>query len=953
MPRPTLEIRGAHEHNLKHVDVTIPKGTLTVFTGVSGSGKSSLAFDTLFNEGQRRYVESLSTYARQFLGQAEKPRYESIKGLSPTIAIEQKAASSNPRSTVGTVTEVHDYLRVLFARLGVQHCYQCERTVGRADIDQVVERIARLGEGTRFLVLAPVVRHRKGEFKDLFADLRKEGFVRARVDGEVVELAELPTLDKKLKHSIEVIVDRLVVRDDARARITDSCELALKVGDGLLVVEPVGRGDEPPPSAPLLFSEHNYCAWCDLAFPELVPQIFSFNSPLGMCVACNGLGTTFEADDAKIVPDPSVSVRAGAIEPWRNRFEMQTSWTEDIVRGVADAYAIDLDRPFGDLPAAHRKILLYGSPKRVKVDWKTEKSSGTWNAKYEGVARTITRRWHETSSDDARRFYESFMTRAHCTACGGSRLKPEPAAVRFEGVTLADLLGRAVHEARDFFDGLELQGSRATIGAELVKEISNRLGFLVNVGLGYLTLDRTAHTLSGGESQRIRLASQLGNELTGVVYILDEPSIGLHPRDNLRLIETLERLRDIGNTVVVVEHDRETIEAADHLIDFGPGAGRHGGQVVFSGPPRELVAAASTLTGQYLAGVKGIEPPPAPRDPAGWLVVRGASENNLKDVDVRIPTGVLTVFTGVSGAGKSTVVNQILYPAAARAIHRARAQPGAHDAIEGLDAFDKVIDIDQKPIGRTPRSNPATYTKVFDAIRGVFARTRDARALGYKPGRFSFNVKGGRCEHCKGDGLLKVEMHFLADVYVPCERCGGRRFNEGTLKVKYRGHSIADVLDMSVDDALEVFGNVPKIKRILSTLVDVGLGYIAVGQPSTTLSGGEAQRIKLSRELARRGTGRTLYILDEPSTGLHFDDVAKLLKVLQRLVDQGNTVVVIEHNTDIVRCADWIIDLGPEGGDAGGRVVAAGPPVDVAASPESYTGAVLRALQGEAPSTAA
>tara|TARA_B100000029_G_scaffold295913_1_gene289199 strand:- start:1283 stop:4123 length:2841 start_codon:yes stop_codon:yes gene_type:complete len=936
-----IEILGADEHNLQKVDVRIPKYRLTVFTGVSGSGKSSLAFDTLFHEGQRRYVESLSTYARQFLSQAEKPRYDSIRGLSPTIAIEQKSASSNPRSTVGTVTEVHDHLRVLYARLGRQHCHSCDREVGRADIDQIVDVILRLPEETRCLILAPVVRHRKGEFRDLFKEFQADGFVRVRVDGETYELPDVPELDKKFKHTIEVVVDRLVVRANARARLADSCEVALRLTEGLLVVEPMGD------SEPLLFSEHNYCAHCDIAFPELTPQCFSFNSPLGMCSSCNGLGTTFEADPAKIVPDPSLSIGAGAIAPWNNRFIMGGSWTEDIIRGVADAYSIDLDCPFEDLSKTHRRIVLYGVSRRVRVEKRGRNFRGTVNARYEGVAHTIGRRWHETSSERSRRFYEEFMSRRQCSTCEGSRLRPESSAVLFNGHSLIELLGWPVHKAQEFFDALDLVGQRAVIGEELTKEISNRLRFLSNVGLGYLTLDRTAHTLSGGEAQRIRLASQLGNELTGVTYILDEPSIGLHSRDNKALIETLERLRDLGNTVVVVEHDRETIEAADHLIDFGPGAGRHGGTIVYSGPPKKISTSKSSITGDYLTGKREIAVPTTRRSPGGWIRVRNASQNNLKNIDVEIPSGCFVVCTGVSGAGKSTLVNQILGPAAANHLQRGSKRVGAHDGIDGLEQFDKAVVIDQKPIGRTPRSNPATYTKVLDPIRSVFAQTVEARAAGYKPGRFSFNVRGGRCEYCTGDGSLKVEMHFLADVWVNCPRCNGRRFNDATLNVKFKDQSIADVLEMPVDSAVEVFANHPKTARILQTLQDVGLGYIALGQPSTTLSGGEAQRIKLSRELAKRSTGKTLYILDEPTTGLHFDDVAKLLTVIHRLVDGGNTVVMIEHHTDVILNADWIIDLGPEGGESGGRVIAEGPPEEIIRNKKSFTGQILaEAMKG-------
>ena len=936
MATENLEIRGAHEHNLRHVDLTIPKGKLVVFCGVSGSGKSSLAFDTLFNEGQRRYVESLSTYARQFLGQAEKPKYESIRGLSPTIAIEQKAASSNPRSTVGTVTEILDYLRVLYARLGKQHCYQCGQAVGKADIDQIVSAIMRLGEGCRLMVLAPVVRHRKGEYKDLISQLKRDGYVRARVDGELYDLNDVPVLDKKKKHSIDVVVDRIVLDDEVKPRLSDSCELAMQLAEGLLVIDLVDGEQEP-----LLFSEHNYCMRCDIAYPALSPQFFSFNSPLGMCSSCNGLGTNYEPDPHKIVPDPSCSMKDGAIDPWRNRFAMGNSWTEDIVRGVAETYGIDMSLPFEELTAKQQKVILFGSRKRVTVAWDHKNSSGEWQARYEGIANTIKRRWKETGSEDMRRFYESYMTLKDCNTCEGTRLRPEPSAVYFHGATLPEMVSWSVEKAHQHFEDLSLEGSDEVIGAEVVKEVTNRLQFLRNVGLSYLTLDRTAHTLSGGEAQRIRLASQLGNELTGVIYILDEPSIGLHPRDNSRLIDTLKRLRDLGNTVVVVEHDRETIEAADHLVDFGPGAGRTGGSVVFSGPPSDVLSSKESLTGAYLSGRRIIEKPDQRRAGKGELLLKGICENNLKEIDVQIPTECLVVFTGVSGAGKSTVVNQVLYPAVSNVLHKTHRKEGKHKGVEGLEQFDKIIAIDQKPIGRTPRSNPATYTKLLDPIRAVFAQTVEARSLGYKPGRFSFNVKGGRCEHCSGDGMLKVEMHFLADVWVRCDRCNGRRFNEQTLRVKFKGKSISDVLEMSVNEAIEVFENIPRVLRILKTLQDVGLGYIALGQPSTTLSGGEAQRIKLARELAKRATGRTLYILDEPTTGLHFEDVSKLLAVIHRLVDSGNTVVVIEHHTDVIQSADWIVDLGPEGGDMGGTVVVSGTPEDVARCSASYTGRFL------------
>ncbi len=939
--REWLEVRGAGEHNLKHVDVRVPKHALVVFTGPSGSGKSSLAFDTIYAEGQRRYVESLSSYARQFLGQMEKPRVDHIRGLSPTIAIEQKAASNNPRSTVGTITEVHDYLRVLWARIGRQHCHHCARPVERASAQEIVDRLAALAPGTRFLLLARLVDTRKGEHRDVIEQAVGEGFARFRIDGVVVGAEELPALDKKRKHTIDVVVDRLAVPAAGgleRRRLTDSVETALARGRGRLLVQVVG-GEER------LFSETLWCHWCDEGFPELTPQTFSFNSPLGMCPDCNGLGTKPEMDPALVVPDPEKSVRQGAIEPWANVVRSE-GWTGSLLANIAATFGIDFDRPWNRLPERHRDLLLRGSRGR-KVALKLKFATGKieFERPFEGVLNELYRRFRQTRSEGMRRWYMRYLSETRCSSCDGRRLRPASSAVTVGGRSLPEVSGLAIAEARAFLGGLALGATERQIAAELVREIDSRLGFLVDVGLGYLSLDRPGPSLSGGESQRIRLASQIGSELTGVLYVLDEPSIGLHQRDNARLLTTLAHLRDLGNTVIVVEHDRETIEAADHVVDFGPGAGLAGGEIVYAGGVAGLRRCARSLTGRYLSGRAEI-PASATRRPGNGKTIRieQATAHNLAGVTVDIPLGTLTAVTGVSGAGKSTLVNAVLYPALQRALHGSAIAPGEHAALRGIEHVDKVIDIDQKPIGRTPRSNPATYTKVFDAVRDVFAMTPEARTFGWRAGRFSFNVKGGRCEACEGDGVRRIEMHFLADVYVPCEVCRGRRFNDATLRVTFKGLSIADVLALSVDEALGVFANQPRVLPGLRTLAEVGLGYVKLGQPSPTLSGGEAQRIKLSRELSKAATGRTLYILDEPTTGLHFDDLRKLLHVLGRLVDAGNTVVVIEHNLDVIRCADWVIDLGPEGGAAGGRVVAVGTPEDVAACHESHTGRFLRPL---------
>jgi excinuclease ABC subunit A len=959
----TISVRGAAEHNLAVEHLEIPKKRLVVFTGVSGSGKSSLAFDTLYAEGQRRYVESLSAYARQFLGQLDKPRYESLRGLSPTIAIEQKSASSNPRSTVGTVTEIYDYLRVLYARVGEQRCHGCGRKVAAQSAAEIVEHLQALPAGSKVTLLAPVVQGRKGEHKDVLDTARKAGYTRVRINGEILRLEEAPALSKKHKHNIEIVTDRLVIKpredSDARKRLTDSVEATLKAGQGTLIVrpEPTKDGDGP---AEYMLSEHRACPECGIAFPELSPQSFSFNSPLGMCPECTGLGTRMEMDPDLVVSRPELSIRQGAIEPWASAVERGEGWVFNIIQALSTEFKIDLDRPWNQLPARDQHLVLHGTDQRVQVKWAGRHGSGAWAMRFEGLLPTLMRRYKQTSSDFMRTYYEKFLREAPCSSCEGQRLRPESRAVVLHGTgpnlsqvglergfSIVEVCRLTVAEAATFFGGLQLGGSRAVIAAELLKEIGARLSFLLNVGLDYLSLDRSAATLSGGEAQRIRLASQLGSELSGVMYVLDEPSIGLHQRDNRRLIQTLMRLRDQGNSVLVVEHDAETILSADWVVDFGPGAGRSGGHAVFSGPPAALLQAEGSLTGAYLSGRQRIAVPRARRKPREFLEIRGAREHNLKGENVKVPLGVFCAVTGVSGAGKSSLVNGILRPALMRALHDSREPVGAHDKILGLSHLDKIIAIDQQPIGRTPRSNTATYTKAFDLIRDLFAELPESRAYGYKAGRFSFNVKGGRCEACEGDGVKRVEMHFLADVFVPCEVCGGKRYNEATLRVQYRGKSIAEVLDTPIAEARELFRNHSSLLRVLDTLCDVGLGYISLGQPAPTLSGGEAQRVKLARELCRRDTGRTLYVLDEPTTGLHFEDVRKLLVVLNRLVDAGNTVLVIEHNLDVIKCADWVLDLGPEGGGRGGYVVAQGTPEQVAAAAGSYTGQYLQeALSG-------
>jgi excinuclease ABC subunit A len=914
-------VRGAREHNLKNVTVEIPKHSLVVMTGVSGSGKSSLAFDTLYAEGQRRYVESLSSYARQFLGQMEKPKYDSIRGLSPTISIEQKSASSNPRSTVGTVTEVHDYLRVLYASIGVQHCPSCGKPARAQSAQQIVDALLEEQKGQQLLVMAPLERQRKGTHQDRLSELKSRGFVRVRIDGKLTKLdADDIALDKKKKHDIDLVIDRVAATSGERTRLTDSVESALREGQGSVLI--AGNGAERT------YSERAACVDCGLSFPELLPLAFSFNSPLGFCAECNGLGSRPEMDPDLVVPNGKLSIRQGAITVWAGAMSRGEGWKAHGIEWIANTFSIDLDKPWEKLPKSQRDAILFGG-KRGRAEW-------------EGLCNQMMRRLKATESEEMKQYYLRFFSSKPCPACRGGRLRPESRAVMIHGKSIDQVSALRIEAALEWITKLPLKGAEARIGEELQKEIGARLGFLVNVGLGYLTLDRAAATLSGGESQRIRLASQIGSELTGVIYILDEPSIGLHQRDNRRLLDTLKALRDLGNSVLVVEHDEETMREADHLIDFGPGAGVLGGEVVAAGTPEEVMRVEKSLTGGFLSGRLRIELPSERRSGNGKaLWVRGAREHNLQNLDVRFPLGAFVAVTGVSGAGKSTLVNGILRPALARALHDAREAVGEHRGIEGIEHIDKVIAIDQKPIGRTPRSNPATYTKVFDAIRELYAGLPEARAYGYDAGRFSFNVKGGRCEACSGDGLRCVEMHFLPDVYVTCEVCKGQRFNDSTLRVRYKGKNIAETLELSVSEGLEQFAVHTQIMRGLKTLDDVGLGYLKIGQPSPTLSGGEAQRIKLARELSRVGTGRTLYILDEPTTGLHFADVERLLGVLSRLVDAGNTLVVIEHNLDVIAHADWVIDLGPEGGSSGGRLVGEGTPEALARVRESHTGRYL------------
>jgi excinuclease ABC subunit A len=939
----SIVVEGAREHNLQVDRLELPKHQLVVITGPSGSGKSSLAFDTLYAEGQRRYVESLSAYARQFLGQMEKPKYERIRGLSPTIAIQQKSASSNPRSTVGTITEIYDYLRVLYARAGEQRCYQCGGPVMARSAAEVVDELAQLPDKTSVTLLAPKAENRKGEFRELFVESRKAGFVRARIDGMIVRLEDVDQLEKQKKHSIELVIDRLTINAADRGRLTDSVETALREGKGKIMVDVAGE------RTPRMYSEDRACPTCGIGFPELSPQSFSFNSPLGMCVECNGLGDRQAADPDLVVPDATLSIRQGAVAVWGEAIAKDSGWTANIVKSIAKSFKIDLDKPWNKLAEKHREVLMYGTgDKRVTVSWEGRHSTGEWAMRFEGILAQLERRHRESNSDRTKAHYEQFFRSIPCSVCHGTRLRPESRAVFVGDKPIVGVTGMTVRQAYDFITGMKLTGSRLQIAGEVLKEIRARLTFLLDVGLDYLTLHRAAGTLSGGEAQRIRLASQLGSELSGVLYVLDEPSIGLHQRDNERLIKTLHRLRDLGNTVLVVEHDEATIEAADWVVDFGPGAGRHGGRVVAEGTPAQIKLEPGSITGQFLSGADRIEVPPKRREARGWIELTGATEHNLKNIDVRIPLGCMVAVTGVSGAGKSSLINATLYPALNRILHRSMDRVGPHKTLTGLGQIDKCIVIDQQPIGRTPRSNAATYTKAFDLIRELYAQMPQAKTYGYQAGRFSFNVSakqgGGRCEACEGAGVREVEMHFLPNVFVTCEVCKGKRYNDATLRVTYKDKSIAQILDTPIEEAAVLFQHHKQLSRIMNTLVDVGLGYLTLGQPATTLSGGEAQRVKLARELARVQTGRTLYLLDEPTTGLHFGDVKMLLGVLGRLVDGGNTVLVIEHNLDVVKTSDWIIDLGPEGGNAGGEVIAEGTPEQVAKHPRSYTGQFVKPL---------
>ena len=941
-----IVVRGAREHNLKNVTVSLPRDVMVVVTGLSGSGKSSLAFDTIYAEGQRRYVESLSAYARQFLGQMDKPDVDHIDGLSPAVSIDQKTTSNNPRSTVATVTEIYDYLRLLYARAGRPHCHVCGFPVASSTPQQMVEKVLELPEKERFMVLAPVVRGRKGEYGKLFKDLSESGYARVRVDGELHELPVDLNLDKNYKHDVEVVVDRLVVREGIERRLTDSVETALGLAEGLVLVETVERDGSGNLGESMLFSENFMCTNCGASIAEIQPRTFSFNSPHGACSRCDGLGSRLEIDPVLVVPNEDLSVNEGAVVPWANS---QTEYHGSVLQGLAEKYGIDLDTRWCDLPEEHKKLILYGTEdERIYVSYRNRYGRRRqYMTRFDGVVGNLEKRYIETDSEYRREKIEEFMSHVPCPKCKGARLRPEALAVSVGGKNIHEFTELSVTEAQGFFEAVEFTPREWLIAERVVKEIRERLGFLVDVGLGYLTLSRSAGTLSGGEAQRIRLASQVGSGLVGVLYVLDEPSIGLHQRDNRRLLATLTKLRDLGNTLVVVEHDEETIRAADHVLDVGPGAGVHGGEIVAQGSVADIEDEERSVTGDFLSGRRRIEPPEQRREPTGAVELLGAMEHNLKGVDVEFPLGVFACVTGVSGSGKSTLVNEILYKALANAVNRGKHRPGRHAGLKGVEEIDKVIDIDQSPIGRTPRSNPATYTKVFDHIRQLFAATPEAKIRGYKPGRFSFNVKGGRCEACRGDGQIRIEMHFLPDVYVPCEVCKGRRYNAETLRVTYKGKSIADVLEMTVDEACEFFAPVPAISRRMDTLRDVGLGYIRLGQPATTLSGGEAQRVKLASELGKRATGKTLYILDEPTTGLHFADVEKLLRILHRLVDAGNTVIVIEHNLDVIRSADHVIDLGPEGGDGGGEIVAVGTPEEVARVEESHTGRFLRDLLPE------
>ena len=935
--RKYIRIRGASEHNLKHIDVDIPRDEFVVLTGLSGSGKSSLAFDTIYAEGQRRYMESLSSYARQFLGQMEKPNVEKIEGLSPAISIDQKSTNRNPRSTVGTVTEIYDYFRLLYARIGIPHCPNCGKEIKKQTVDQMVDQIMKLPERTRIQLLAPVVRGRKGEHQKLFEQAKRSGYVRVQVDGNTYELTEEIKLDKNKKHNIEIVVDRLVVKEGIEKRLTDSIENVLELSNGLLMVDIID-------GETMQFSQSFSCPDCGISIDEIEPRSFSFNNPFGACPECFGLGYKMEFDEELMIPDKRLSLAEGAIQVmgWQSSTDKK-SFTYAILKALSEEYGFSLDTPYKELPAEVRNMLIHGTNGRsVKVYYKGQRGEGVYDIAFEGLIKNVERRYRETGSDTMKQQYEEFMRITPCKSCGGQRLKKESLAVTVSGKNIYEITAMSIRNLDAYLKEMELTEQQHLIGDQVLKEIRARVGFLMDVGLDYLSLSRATGSLSGGEAQRIRLATQIGSGLVGVAYILDEPSIGLHQRDNDKLLNSLKGLKDLGNTLIVVEHDEDTMRAADYIVDIGPGAGEHGGEVIATGTAEEIMKNKNSITGAYLSGRIKIPVPKERRKPTGFITVKGARENNLKNIDVKIPLGIMTCITGVSGSGKSSLTNEILYKRLARDLNRARCIPGAHDDIEGLEQLDKVIDIDQSPIGRTPRSNPATYTGVFDMIRDLFASTPDAKARGYQKGRFSFNVRGGRCEACSGDGILKIEMHFLPDVYVPCEVCQGKRYNRETLEVKYKGKSIYDVLNMTVEEALEFFQNVPSIARKIQTLYDVGLSYIRLGQPSTELSGGEAQRIKLATELSKRSTGKTIYILDEPTTGLHFADVHKLIEILRRLSDGGNTVVVIEHNLDVIKTADYIIDMGPEGGDGGGTVVAQGTPEEIAKVPESYTGQYVK-----------
>ena len=930
-------VKGAKVHNLKNVSLEIPRDKLIVFTGLSGSGKSSLAFDTIYAEGQRRYVESLSSYARQFLGQMDKPDVESIEGLSPAISIDQKTTSRNPRSTVGTVTEIYDYLRLLYARVGVPHCPKCGKEITQQSVDQIVDQIMELKERSKIMILAPIIRVRKGTHEKVLENIKKQGFVRARIDGEIYDLTEDEIkLEKNIKHNIEAVVDRIIVKDGIEGRLTDSIETSLKMAEGLVLVNIIGEEDK-------LYSEHFACADCGISIDELAPRMFSFNSPFGKCERCDGLGTLMEIDEDLVVPNKDLSIRGGAISTWGDSRMKEESWTYCVLKALMEKYNFDLDTPYKDLPKKVQEVLMYGEPEKLKVTYTKENVTAVYNHSFEGEINNLRRRYMETNSDTMKAEIEKYMSDNPCPKCKGARLKPEALAVTVGGKNIFEFTSMAIREELDFINSINFSEKDKIISSQIIKEIQSRLSFLINVGLDYLDLARKAGTLSGGEAQRIRLATQIGSQLMGVLYILDEPSIGLHQRDNDRLISTLKQLRDVGNTLIVVEHDEDTMREADYIVDIGPGAGEHGGEIVAKGTLDEIMGNENSLTGKYLTGAKKVELPEERRKGNGnFITVKGAKENNLKNVTAKFPLGTLTMVTGVSGSGKSTLVNEILYKGLNKIVNKAKDLPGKFKEITGYENIDKIIDIDQSPIGRTPRSNPATYTGTFDIIRELFSQTQEAKMRGYKPGRCSFNVKGGRCEACSGDGIIKIEMQFLSDVYVPCEVCKGKRYNRETLEVKYKGKNIADVLNMTVEEALEFFENIPRIKNKLQTLMDVGLGYIRLGQPSTQLSGGEAQRIKLAYELSKRSTGKTLYILDEPTTGLHIHDVNRLVKILQRLVDGGNTVIVIEHNLDMIKCADYIVDLGPEGGDKGGTIIATGTPEKIAEAKESYTGKYLK-----------